>query len=120
MIPWHAWAYLMLLALIGAGGFVAMLRTRRPMWRALVHVASIVVFAYGVVLYFRGSGAGTAFAFALFVATLLQAQKGVADAHEMRSRPVTAASRVGVALGALALLPAIALGALAVWRHQGV
>jgi hypothetical protein len=120
MMPWYAWIYLLLLALIGAGGFVSMLRARRPVWRALVHVATIVVFAYGVVLYFRRGDAGTAFAFALFVATLLQAQKGVADAHEMRVRPMTTASRVGVALGALTLLPAIALGALAIWRQQGV
>jgi len=120
MMPWHAWAYLLLLALIGAGGFVAMLRAKRPAWRALVHVATIVVFAYGVVLYFSGSGAGTAFAFALFVATLLQAQKGVADANEMRRRRLPAVSRIGAAAGALALLPAIALGALAIWSRQGV
>jgi hypothetical protein len=120
MMPWYAWAYLLLLALIGAGGLVAMLRARRPVWRALVHVASITVFAYGVVLYFRGGDAGTGFALALFVATLLQARKSVADAHEMRARPVTPASRIGVALGALTLLPAIALGALAIWSRQGV
>ena len=118
MMPWYAWAYLMLLALIGAGGFVATLRARRPVWRALLHVATIVVFAYGVMLYFRGGGAGTAFALALFVATLLQARKGVADANEMRSRRTTAASRFGVAAGALTLLPAIALGALAIWSQQ--
>lgn len=118
MMPWYVWIYLLLLALIGAGGFVAMLRARRPVWRALVHVATIIVFAYGVVLYFRGGDAGMWFALALFVATLLQARKGVADAHEMRVRPMTTASRVGVALGALTLLPAIALGALAIWSQQ--
>ena len=120
MMPWYAWGYLLLLALIGAGGLVAMLRAKRSPWRALVHVATIVVFGLGVVLYFRGSGAGTVFAFALFVATLLQAQKGVADAHEMRRRRLPAVERVGVSLGALALLPAIALGALAIWIQQGV
>lgn len=119
MMPWYAWAYLMLLALIGAGGLVAARKARQPWSQALLPLAAIIVFGCGVVLFFRGSGAGLLFAFALFVATLLQARKAVADANAMRSQPLPAASRIGVALGALSLLPAIALGALAVWTQQG-
>ncbi|WP_255516486.1 hypothetical protein [Luteimonas suaedae] len=119
MMPWYAWAYLALLALIGVSNFLAGLRGGQRMGLLLLRLAAVAVLALGVVLFYRGSGAGLAFMAALFVAALLQAQKSVADAQQMREQRLPAAARIGVALGGLALLPAIALGALAVWIQQG-
>ncbi|MEZ0471179.1 hypothetical protein [Luteimonas salinilitoris] len=121
MMPWYAWAYLVLLALIGISNFLAGLRggQRIGLLLLLLRLAAVAVLALGVVLFYRGSGAGLAFMAALFVAALLQAQKSVADAQQMREQRLPAAARIGVALGGLALLPAIALGALAVWIQQG-
>src|SRR5690606_28429035 len=56
-MPWYAWAYLALLCLIGAGGFVAGLREGRARL-AFLHLAAVTVLAWGVALYFRGEGAG--------------------------------------------------------------
>ena len=119
-MPWYAWAYLLLLALIGAGGFAAARRDGTPPWMAALRLATFVVLGYGVVAFHRADlGAGLGFAALLFVSVLLHAQKAAADAAQLRVRQLPAAARVGVALGSLALLPAIALGALAVWIRQG-
>lgn len=121
-MPWYAYAYLALLALVGAGGFVSEVRTGRPAWLALVRLAATVVLGIGVVLYVRGGeGAGTGFAFALFLATLVHAQKAVSDHHVLQRAPaMPAPMRLAIAARSLSLLPAIALGALAVWSRQGV
>src|SRR3546814_1177639 len=58
-MPWYGWAYLGLLCLIGAGGFVAGLRAGRARL-AFLHLAAVTVLAWGVALYFRGEGAGIA------------------------------------------------------------
>lgn len=118
-MPWYAWAYVALLALIAAGGLVTTLRAQRPLPLGLLRFAAMVVFAYGVLAWHRGSGANTLFAGLLFAATLVQAQKAVADANELRVRRLPAPVRAGTALGGLAVLPAIALGALAVWSQMG-
>lgn len=119
MIPGWAIAYLVLLALIAAGGLFAARRNGTPWWLAALRFAAVAVFAAGVVFFFRRAGAGTAFAFLLFVATMLHAQKAVADAAAMKRMRLGPSARIGTALGGLALLPAIALGALAVWIQQG-
>ena len=67
MIPGYAWAYLALLCLIGAGGFVLQVRAGHVR-TALLRIAAIVVLGYGVLLFFRGSGAGVAYALALLCA----------------------------------------------------
>ena len=118
-LPWLAWLYLLLLAMIGAGGVVATRTAGRPRMPALAHVAAIIVFGAGVVFFHQRAGATTAFAVALLLATLLQARRSIADAGEMRERRLPAAARAGVALRGLAVLPAIAMGAIAVWSQQG-
>ncbi|MDH5821812.1 hypothetical protein QFW77_02215 [Luteimonas sp. RD2P54] len=119
MMPWYAWAYLALLALIGLGNFAAGLRGGRRVVVAVLQLVAIAVIGLGVVLFYRGSGAGLGFMAALFVAVLVQARKSVADAVQLREQGLPPAARLGVALGGLALLPGIALGALAAWAQQG-
>jgi hypothetical protein len=118
-LPWHAWLYLLLLAMIGAGGLVASRVAGKPLLPALPHVAAIVVFGAGVVFFHQRAGATTMFAVALFLATLLQARRSIADAEEMRRHRLPGPARAGVALRGLAVLPAIAMGAIAVWSQQG-
>ena len=115
-LPWYAWAYLLLLALVAGGGVYATLRARRPLPVALLRAAAVLVFIAGVLAWYRG-GAGTVFAVLLLLATLVHAQKAAADAREARARALPAHERIGTALGGLSVLPAIALGALAVWRQ---
>src|SRR3546814_18328030 len=66
-MPWYGWAYLGLLCLIGAGGFVAGLRAGRVRL-AFLHLAAVTVLAWGVALSFRGEGAGIAYGLALLFA----------------------------------------------------
>lgn len=119
-LPVWAWLYLAVLALVAVGGLVASRNAGLPLRPAVLHLMVIVVFAAGVVFFFRRDGAGIPFAIALLVATLVQARRSLADAAEMRARALPGPARVGVALRGLAMLPAIALGALAVWGQQGV
>ena len=119
MIPGWAIAYVVLLALIASGGLFTARRAGTPWWLAALRFAAVAVFAAGVVFFFRREGAGTLFAFLLFVATMLHAQKAVADAALLKRLTLKPGARIGTALGGLALLPAIALGALAVWIQQG-
>lgn len=119
-MPGYAWAYLLLLGGIGIGAFVADVRAARPVLRALLRLAAIAVLVLGVVLFHRGAGAGVLFMLALFLAVLVLAQLSVAEAQRMREQAIPARERVATALAGLATLPAIALGALAVWIQQGV
>jgi hypothetical protein len=117
-MPWYGWAYLTLLCLIGAGGFV--LETRAGRLRlALLRIAAILVLGYGVLLFFRGSGAGVAYALALLCAIAVLAQKSLADARTVQRGRLSPAARLGVALGEATLLPAAVLGALAFWMQRG-
>src|SRR3546814_4835112 len=77
-MPWYGWAYLGLLCLIGAGGFVAGLRAGRVRL-AFLHLAAVTVLAWGVALYFRGEGAGIAYGLALLCAIAVLARKSFAD-----------------------------------------
>src|SRR3546814_7814316 len=77
-MPWYGWAYLGLLCLIGAGGFVAGLRAGRARL-AFLHLAAVTVLAWGVALYFRGEGAGIAHGLALLCAIAVLARKSFAD-----------------------------------------
>jgi len=117
-MPWYGWAYLMLLCLIGAGGFVANLRGGH-LRLAAAQLAAVTVLAWGVGLYFRGEGAGVAYGFALLCALVVLAYKTHADRHSAESRRITPAGRLGVALGQLLLLPGAVLGALAFWAQRG-
>ncbi|HVI59459.1 MAG TPA: hypothetical protein VM619_11410 [Luteimonas sp.] len=117
-MPWYGWAYLVLLCLIGAGGFVADLRGGRARL-AFLRLAAVTVLGWGIALYFRGQGAGVAFALALLCAAAVLAQKAFADARVAEREQVAPAGRLGIALGQLALLPAAALGALAFWIQRG-
>ncbi|HST44848.1 MAG TPA: hypothetical protein VLK29_06455 [Luteimonas sp.] len=118
-LPVWAWLYLLVLALVASGGVVASRGAGRPMRPAWLHLVVIGVFGAGVVFFFQRAGAGIPFAIALLLATLVQARRSLADAGEMRDRNLAAPARIGVALRGLAMLPAIALGALAVWGQQG-
>ena len=97
-LPGWAWAYLLVLAMVAIGGVVASRGAGRPLRPAFLHVVVIVVFAAGVVFFFRREGAGIAFALALCVATLVQVRRSLADANELRARALPAPARIGVAL----------------------
>ena len=120
MIPWYAWAYLLLLALIAANDFIVQLRARGRPPAMLLRLAAMAVVMLGVVLFYRGGGAGLLFMLALFMAALVLAQTSVAEANRMRQAPIPARERITTALGGLATLPAIGMGAIAVWVRQGV
>src|SRR3546814_2815309 len=79
-MPWYGWAYLGLLCLIGAGGFVAGLRAGRARL-AFLHLAAVTVLAWGVALYFRGEGAGIAHGLALLCAIAVLARKSRSEEH---------------------------------------
>ena len=119
-MPWYAWAYLLLLALIAVNDFLVQLRARGRPLAMLVRLAAMAVVMLGVVLFYRGAGAGLLFMLALFLAALVLAQTSVAEAHRMRETPIPVRERLATALGGLATLPAIAMGAIAVWVRQGV
>ncbi len=118
MIPWYAWAYLMLLCLIGAGGFLLELKARRH-GLAVLRLAAIIVLGLGVTYYFRGSGAGIGFALALLAAVAVRAHKSWADARTVQRTALTPAGQLGVALGDALMLPAVLLGTLAWWMQRG-
>lgn len=117
-MPWYAWAYLVLLAWIGLAGFRARLRAGKRLAAALGWVAAMAVVMLGVVLFYRGAGAGLLFMGALLLSALVLAQHSMAQAQQMRKSPIPAAERLTTALGGLATLPAIAMGAIAVWVRQ--
>lgn len=118
MMPWYAWAYLALLCLIGAGGFVLEIRARRYLL-AMLRLAAIVVLGFAVTYYFRGSGAGVMFALALLVAVAVRAHKSWSDARTSQHAALAPAGQLGVALGDGLMLPAVVLGALAFWAQRG-
>ena len=120
MIPVLGWAYLALLALVGLSGFVLALRAGQSTLLAVLRLLAIGVLGWGVVLYFRDAGAGLGFATALFAAVLVLAHKSTADAQQAGELGLGRAGRAGVAINGLLALPAVALGALAIWvRHGG-
>ena len=122
-MPWYGWAYLMLLCLIGAGGFVAGLRSGQARLAAarlaLLQLAAVSVLAWGVALYFRGEGAGIAYGLALACAIAVLAHKSFADTRVAERERIAPAGRLGMALGQLLLMPGALLGALAVWAQRG-
>ncbi|WP_417472004.1 hypothetical protein [Luteimonas mephitis] len=117
-MPWYGWAYLVLLCLIGAGGFVAGLRSGHPLL-ALLQLAAVAVLGCGVALYFRGEGAGLAYGVALLCALGVLAYKTLADRRLAERARITPAGRLGMALGQLMLMPGAVLGALAFWAQRG-
>ncbi|MCD9028756.1 hypothetical protein LDO26_11115 [Luteimonas sp. BDR2-5] len=119
MIPWPGWAYLALLALVGLSGFALALRAGQPKPLAALRLLAVGVLAWGVVLYFRDAGAGLGFAAALFAAVLVLAHKSTTDAQQARELGLGRAGRAGVAINGLLALPAVALGALAIWARHG-
>lgn len=118
-MPWYGWAYLMLLCLIGAGGFVAGWRGGHARL-AVLQLAAVVVLGLGVGLYFRGGGAGVAYGLALLCALGVLAYKSFVDNRIADRERITPAGRLGMALGRLLLLPGALLGALAFWVQRGV
>lgn len=120
MIPWYAWAYLLLLALVAGREFFGQLRTRGRSLAMLLRLAAMVVVMLGVVLFHLRQGAGMLYMLLLFLAVLALAQGSVAAAQRMREAPLPARERIATALGGLATLPAIGMGAIAVWVRQGV
>ena len=118
-MPWYGWAYLLLLCLIGAGGFVTGLRSGHARL-AFLHLAAVTVLGWGVALYFRGEGAGIAYGLALLCAIAVLAQKSFADTRIAERERIAPAGRLGMALGQLLLLPGALLGALAFWAQRGV
>ncbi len=117
-MPWYAWAYLLMLALIGLAGFRSRLRAGARLAEALGGLAAMAVVMLGVVLFHRGAGAGLLFMGALFLAALVLAQHSVAQAQRMREAPIPVGERGATARGGLATLPAIAMGAIAVWVRE--
>lgn len=119
MIPWFAWAYLVLLALVGLSGFALVVRHRQSLPLALARLVAVGVLGWGVVLFFRDAGAGLGFAGALLVAALLLAHKSAADAQDAARMELPRPARIGVAINGLMMLPAVAMGALAIWAGHG-
>ena len=119
MIPWFGWVYLVLLALVGLSGFALSLRAGHAKPLASARLAAVGVLAWGVVLYFRDAGASLLFAGLLFVATLLIVQKSVADARQAQEMHLDRSGRIGTAINGLLMLPAVAMGALAIWAGHG-
>ena len=117
-MPWYGWAYLVLLCLIGVGGFALELRAGR-LRLALLRVAAVVVLGVGVLLFFRGSGAGIAYALALLCAIAVLALRSFADARVAQPARLSPRGRACMAVGEAALLPAAVLGALAFWWQRG-
>lgn len=119
MIPWFAWAYLALLALVGLSGFALTLRDRQSTLLAAARLIAVGVLCWGVVLFCRDTGAPLLFAGALCVAVLLLAHKSMTDAQDAARMNLARSARVGVAINGLLMLPAIAMGALAIWAGRG-
>lgn len=119
VMPWGAALYLLLVAAIGALHFAVEWRAGGHRPRAVLRLAAVAVIGAGVVLFYRGSGAGTLYMLALFLSALLIARKSVEDAHAARApAPGTAAPPPWLGLTRLLLLPAIGWGAMAVWTQQ--
>jgi len=119
MIPWFGWVYLVLLALVGLSGLALSLRAGQSKPFAFARLAAVGVLAWGVVLYFRDAGAPLVFAGLLFVSALLLVQKSVADARQAQDMELDRSGRIGTAINGLLMLPAIAMGALAIWAGRG-
>ncbi|QCO66599.2 hypothetical protein E5843_00115 [Luteimonas yindakuii] len=119
-MPWGAWLYLLLLAAVGVLHLVIELRARAGMGRALLRFAAVGVIGAGVVLFYRGAGAGVPYMLLLFVAALLVSRKSVEDAQAARAATADGAIAPPRWLGLtrLVVLPGIAWGALAVWVQQ--
>src|SRR3546814_16130306 len=103
-MPWYGWAYLGLLCLSGAGGFVAGLRAGRARL-AFLHLPAVTVLAWGVALYFRGEGAGIAHGLALLCAIAVSARKSFADIRLGQREQLAHAGRPGAAIGQLLRVP---------------
>ncbi|WP_235974167.1 hypothetical protein [Luteimonas deserti] len=119
MMPWAAWAYVVLLALVGLSGFALMLRAGQSKPLALARLAAMGVLVWAVFVYVRDGDAGLGFAAALFAAVVVLSHKSVADAQDARRMQLGAPGRVGVAINGLVALPAVALGTLAIWSRHG-
>lgn len=119
MIPWYAWIYVAVLGLVGTAEFHVARRGGVPLRRAVLQLSAVVVLALGVGFFYYGRGAGFVYMLALLAAVLVLARKSTAMARAAHANAPPPAVRLGSALGGLAMLPAIALGALAVWIQQG-
>lgn len=119
MIPWFGWVYLVLLALVGLSGFALALRAGQPKVLTLVRVLSVAILGWAVVLYFRDTGVPFGFAGFLFAATLTLAQKSAEDIRQAEQMQLGRSARIGVTINGLLMLPAVAMGALAIWAGHG-
>lgn len=119
MIPWFGWVYLVLLVLVGLSGCALALRHRTSLPWAVARLLAVGVLVWAVVLFFRDTGAGIGFALALLVATILLVHKSADDARDAARMELPRPARIGVAINGLLMLPAIAMGALAVWAGHG-
>lgn len=119
MMPWYGWVYLVLLALVGLSGFALALRDGQSKTLAAIQLFSVGVLVWAVVLYFRNASVHLGFAGLLFASVICLAQKSVADAKQAERMELTRPARIGVAINGLMMLPAIAMGALAIWTGRG-
>lgn len=117
-MPWYAWAYLGLLCVTAAGRFTFESRAGHP-WLALLRMAAVFVLGLGVVLYYRGNGAGMLFALGLALAIAVQAHKTRSDTQAMQRSNIAPSSRLGVVLNDLVMVPAAIYGAVAFWMQRG-
>src|SRR5690606_21359438 len=96
------------------------LRARGRPLALLLRLAAMMVEMPGVGLFYLRQGAGMPYMPLPVQPVLVLAQTTVAAAQRLREAPVPAPDRVVTALGGLATLPAIGMGAIAVWVRQGV
>lgn len=118
-MPWPAWVYLVLLALVGLSGCVLAVRAGRSKALALARLAATGVLMWAVMVFVRDGGAGLGFAAALFAAVLVLAHKSAADAQEAQRMQLDTPGRIGVMINGLVALPAVAMGGLALWSRHG-
>lgn len=119
MIPWFGWAYLVLLVLVGLSGCALALRHRTSLPWAIARLLAVAVLVWAVVLFFRDTGAGLGFALALLAAAMLLVHKSATDAQDAARMELPGPARIGVAINGLLMLPAVAMGALAVRAGHG-
>ena len=119
-MPWYAYLYLLALAAVASGAFVDGVGKRDERLDSLLGLISTAVLGLGVVFYYRGNGAGVAFAAAFSLAVGYEAKGSIRELRESYPAGFTWSEWVGLGVAAVVFGPAVVLGVAAIWIQGNV
>lgn len=119
-MPWYAYLYLLVMSMVAAGAFVDGVKKEDERLDSLLGLISTAVLGLGVVLYYRGNGAGIAFAAVFLLAIVYEVKVSIKELREAYPSGFTWSEWIGLGLAAGVFGPATILGVAAIWTQGNV